>query len=156
MENPIWADVADRTLFIFVVGGFINRWSITSIAAMTGSREDTISKYIRVIKNAIHTVIVEELPTFVLGGVGERVQIDESHVFTRKNNVGRVLATTTDGWVFGIIEDKPEGKLFLQMVEFRDSVTLETIIEKTDQKGDDCVFGLLASVLKPQKTWVQT
>ena len=25
LENTIWADVADRTLFIFVVVGFINR-----------------------------------------------------------------------------------------------------------------------------------
>ena len=79
--------------------------------------------------------IQEQLQSFVLGGEGERVQIDESHVFTRKNNVGRVLVTTTYGWVFGIIEDKPNGKLFLQMVRYRDRETLEPLIESRIRKG---------------------
>ena len=82
VENTIWSDIGDRTLFVFVVGGFITRMTTASIAAMSGSREDTISKYYRIIKNAIHIKIEEELQSFVLGGEGERVQIDESHVFT--------------------------------------------------------------------------
>ena len=102
---------------------------------MTGSREDTISKYYRFIKNAIHKEVQEELQSFVLGGEGERVQIDESHVFTRKYNVGRVLVTTTFKWVFGIVEDKPNGKLFLQMVRFRDRETLEPLIESMIRKS---------------------
>ena len=83
------------------------------------------------------------------------MQIDESHVFTKKNKVGRVLATTSYRRVFGIIEDKPEGKLFLQMIEFRDSDARKDH-RKTDHNGDDRVFGLLASVLQHQKAWVQT
>ena len=82
----------------------------------------------------LYIEIEEQLESFVLGGEGVRVQIDESHEFTRKHNVGRVLVTTTYGWVFGIIEDKEHGKLFLQMVEFRDSETLEEIIKKRIRK----------------------
>ena len=122
-------------MFIFAVGGFINRCTTASFATLTGSREDTISKYYRFIKNAIHKEVQEELQSFVLGGEGERVQIDESHVFTRKYNVGRVLVTTTFKWVFGIVEDKPNGKLFLQMVRFRDRETLEPLIESRIRKS---------------------
>ena len=50
VENTIWSDIGDRTLFVFVVGGFINRSTTASIAAMTGSREDTVSKYYRITK----------------------------------------------------------------------------------------------------------
>ena len=49
--------------------------------------------------------------------------------------MGRVLVTTTYGWVFGIIEDKPNGKLFLQMVRYRDRETLEPLIESRIRKG---------------------
>ena len=108
-ENNIWSEIGDRKLFIYVVGGFLDRQSTVSVAASTGSRE-------------------ESLASFALGGEGERVQIDESHVFTRKYNVGRTLAITWLGWVFGIIEDKPNGRLFLQMVRERDAQTLERII----------------------------
>ena len=126
-EKTIWKDVGERILFVFVVGAFINRWSTTTVAAMTGSREDTISKYLRLIKNAIHVEVEATKKDMVLGESG-RVQIDESHVFTRKYGVGRVPGTLTHGWVFGIIEDNPFGRLFIMMVKLRNRETLEKII----------------------------
>ena len=116
------------TLFVYAVGGFLERQSTVSVARSTGSREDTVSGYYRIIKNALHLEVEESLPTFALGGEGQRVQIDESHVFTRKYNVGRTLTITKYGWVFGIIEDKPNGRIYLQMVRERDSATLKRII----------------------------
>ena len=112
-ENTIWTEIGDRALFVFCVGAFIMRQTTVAVAMLTGSREDTISKYFRVIKNAIHVDVEQSLVSFRLGGDGERVQIDESHVFSRKYVVGRSLVMTTHGWVFGIIEDKPNGRLFL-------------------------------------------
>ena len=105
VENTLWKKVRDRTLFIFTVDGFVNRWTTTSIAQSGQSLERTVSKYLRLIKNALHLEVEETKRRLFLEG-RTRVQIDESHVFTRKYSVGRVLATTTQGWVFGVVEDK--------------------------------------------------
>ena len=101
---------------------------------LTGSREDTISEYFRVIKNAIHIDVEQSLETFSLDGDGEVVQIDESHVFSRKYNVGRTLVMTSHGWVFGAVEDNPQGRLFLQMVRERDADTLLSIIKNASSE----------------------
>ena len=63
------------------------------------------------------------------------VQADESHVFKRKNNVRRLLVFTEHGWLFGMVEDTPNGKLFLTMVKQRDKETLLGIIKKHDRPG---------------------
>ena len=91
VEHTIWEEIGDWTLFVFVVGAFLNRWSTTTVAQMTGSREDTVSKYLKVIKNAIHLEVEATKDDFVLGGEGRRVQMDESHVFTRKYESGVFL-----------------------------------------------------------------
>ena len=135
VEHTIWEEIGDRTLFVFVVGAFLNRWSTTTVAQMTGSREDTVSKYLKVIKNAIHLEVEAMKKDFVLGGECGRVRMDESHVFTRKNDVGRVFEMTKQGWVFGVIENKPSGKLFLKMVKKRNRSTLEPIIVKHVANG---------------------
>ena len=80
-DSSIWTEIGERALFVFWVGAFIMRQTTVSVALLTGSREDTISKYFRVIKKAIHTEVEQSLETFRVGGEGERVQIDESHVF---------------------------------------------------------------------------
>ena len=55
--------------------------------------------------------------------------------FSRKYNVGRVLRITDHGWVFGIVEDKPDGRLFLKMVEHRDGPTLKGLIQQHNREG---------------------
>ena len=110
------------------------RQTTVAVAMLTGSREDTISKYFQVIKNAIHIDVEQSLESFCVGGDGGEVQIDESHVFSRKYNVGRTLVVTTHGWVFGAIEDNPQGRLFLQIVRERDAETLLSIIKKGHYK----------------------
>ena len=51
---------------------------------MTGVKEETITKYFRIIKNALHEEVEMPLDSFQIGGVGMTVQADESHVFKRK------------------------------------------------------------------------
>ena len=60
-ENNIWSEIGDRKLFIYVVGGFLDRQSTVSVAASTGSREDSISNYFRIIKNTLHPEVEENL-----------------------------------------------------------------------------------------------
>ena len=102
---------------------------------MTGAKEETITKYFRIIKNALHEEVEASLDSFQIGGVGMTVQADESHVFKRKNNVGRILVFTEHGWLFGMVEDTPNGKLFLSMVKQRDKETLLGIIKKHVRRG---------------------
>ena len=83
-EDTIWKEIGDRTVFLFTVDAFINRWRTTSVAELTGYREDAISRYLRFIKNAIHFEIEEAIKDFVVGGENERVRTDESHVFSLK------------------------------------------------------------------------
>ena len=97
---------------------------------MTGAKEETITKNFRIIKNALREQVKASIDSFKIGGVGMTVQSDESHVFKSKNNVGRILVFTEHGWLFGMVEDTPNGKLFLSMVEQRDKETRLGIIKK--------------------------
>ena len=67
-----------------------------------------------------------------IGGPGRIVQIDESHMYTRKYNVGRVLKTQT--WVFGGI-DCSDGRMFLEQVEHRNASTLSEVLQRRVRTG---------------------
>ena len=83
-----------------------------------------------IIKNALPLDVEDGINTLMLGDEDVRVQVDESCVFSRKYNVGRELRTTEHGWVFGIVEDKPDGLLFLRMVKHKDGPTLKGLIQQ--------------------------
>ena len=129
VDNTIWSTVKDRVLFVFAVNAFLSLASTQSVINDTGCKPKTIEKYIRIIKNALFLENEEEKRTMRLGGSGEKVQADESCVFSRKYDVGRVLELTQQGWVFGVVEDKPDGRLYIQMVRHKDAQTLQSIIK---------------------------
>ena len=116
-------------LFVFAVNAFLNRATTQSFVNDTGCKPKTAEKYLRIIKNALFLENEEEKRTMRLGGRGETVQADESCVFSRKYEVGRVLQLTQQGWVFGVVEDRPDGRLYIQMVRHKDAQTLQTIIK---------------------------
>ena len=128
-DNTIWSVVKDRVLFVYAVNTFLNRATTQSIVNDTECKPMTAEKYLRIIKNALFLENEEEKRTMLLGGRGEKVQADESCVFSRKYGVGRVLELTQQGWVFGVVEDKPDGRLYIQMVRHEDAQTLQSIIK---------------------------
>ena len=134
VRGDSWNEIGNRQLFIYVVESFIELGTVREVANTTHSKEETISKYYLVIKNALFAEVEEGRDSFIIGGQGVTVQADESHVFKRKNNVG-VLVYTEHGWLFGMVEDVPEGRLFLSMVEHRDKETLQAIIKKHVHRG---------------------
>ena len=108
--GTIWADIGNRQQFIYAVDSFLSRETVLGVKNMTGAKEETIMKYIRIIKNALREEVEASIDSFNIGGVGVTVQAGESHVFKRKNNVGRILVFTEHGWLFGMVEDTPNGK----------------------------------------------
>ena len=88
----------------------------------------TVTKYMWILKNALHLEMEEQVTDMMLGGNDVVVQIDESHLFKNKYNVGRIPQTMRQVWVFGIVEDVENGRFFMQLVESRDKETLEGII----------------------------
>ena len=79
------------------------------VANMTGAKEETITKYFRIIKNALHEEVEASLDPFKIGGVEMSLQADDSHVLRPKKNVGWILVFTEHGWLFGMVEDTPNG-----------------------------------------------
>ena len=48
--GTIWADIGNRQLFVYVVDSFISRGTVVGVANMTGAKEETITRYFRIIK----------------------------------------------------------------------------------------------------------
>ena len=110
---------------MFVIDGFLHHWTNESLIQETGADERTVVKYMRIIKNALHLEMVEQTRGMVLGGNDVVVQIDESHLFKNKYHVGRIPRTMKEVWVFGMVEDVEDGRLYMQLVQHRDKQTLE-------------------------------
>ena len=119
---------------MFVVNAFLNRASTQSAVNDTGCKQSTAEKYVRIIKNALFLENEEEKKYMKLGGKGETVQADESCVFKRKNGVGRILELTRHGWLFGVVEDKIDGRLYIRMIRHKDADTLQGIIKEHVEK----------------------
>ncbi|XP_025017639.1 uncharacterized protein LOC107367332 [Tetranychus urticae] len=82
-----------------------------------------------------------------IGGEGKIVEIDESLLFKRKSNVGRLLADQITGtWIVGGIE-RGSKKCFLSLVKKRDKPTLNELIKFWVKPGTtiytDCWKGYL-------------
>ena len=129
VDNTIWGVMKDRIVFVFIVNAFLNRSSTQAIVNETGCKPKTAEKYLKIIKNALFLENEIEKREMRIGGRGVTIQADESCVFKRKYGVGRVLELSRQGWLFGFVEDLPNGSLFVQMVKHKDAATLQQIIQ---------------------------
>ena len=70
-----------------------------------------------------------EIDDGVIGGPGTIVEIDETHIVRRKNNVGRSLSA---GWLFGGIERRTDGQFrgFFKIVYNRSGPLLKHLIKQ--------------------------
>ena len=110
---------------MFVLRCFVLRLSVKAIAGLAGSKEETITKYLTVMKDSTCASFEEEVrnPNFMFGGDGKIVQIDEAFISRRKYNRGRRQAK--EGlWVVGLTEVNTSAH------EIDDPVLLEAIKER--------------------------
>ena len=100
--GTIWKDIGNRRLFVYVVESFIARGTVRQVSNVTGSNEETISKYYRVIKNALYAEVEDGRESFILDGPGVTVQAEESRVFKRKTTLVESWSTRNtvgcSGW----------------------------------------------------------
>jgi hypothetical protein len=95
-------------------------------------------------RSACSSIILQQAE-HKIGGVGLTVEIDETLLFKRKNNVGRLLANEDQGiWFFGGICRENDDAFILQ-VSNRDAITLRNALERNVQPGtrviSDCWRG---------------
>lgn len=106
-------------------------WSLKvpgQIAAFEcGVTVQTVSNFYCSLRDACDKFIYDR-PIVKLGGTGEIVEIDETHISKNKNNVGRILPGQ-DIWIFGGIE-RSTGRIFMIRVEDRTTETLANIISE--------------------------
>ena len=108
-------------------------FSVKQVSTLTSLSENTIVGYF----DSIRKVCVDDVVNSgqKLGGVGETVEIDETHLYTRKYHKGRVLALEKEQiWFVGGIERRTK-KVFVVLTKKRDKNKLNQIIEQWVEKG---------------------
>jgi hypothetical protein len=116
---------------LFLSGAFIKNKTIASIIDDTNLNEKTVYKYFNIFRKICSEKISEE--NVVLGGPDIEVEIDETHLFCRKYNRGRILAYQHI-WVFGIME-RISKKIYLEVVPQRSGNCLFNIVNSHLARG---------------------
>ena len=97
-------NVGNIPLFFFVIKCFIQRLATKSIVEFSGAHEETVHKYLNIIRTVLCSRFEQEVrkPDFMFGGDGTIVEIDEAMVCKRKYERGR--PEKKEIWVVGITE----------------------------------------------------
>lgn len=111
---------------IYVVGCWIQNKKISEVVRDGGVDEKTVFKFYNLIRNSIDSAYNNNIQ--MLGGPGLIVEMDETHLFTRKYNRGNILASQQI-WVFGLIE-RVSKKCYMEVVERRDAETLFEVVSR--------------------------
>ena len=115
-----------------IVWCWVNRLPVRSCIAITGNSKKTIIDYYNFCREITAVSLVNGSDN-VIGGVGFTVEIDESKLFKRKYNRGRVLSMQ-EGWAFGGVCRETKAK-FVELVPDRSEETLLPLILKHIKPG---------------------
>jgi hypothetical protein len=105
--------------YCFSVNESLRRTSIESELCI-----NTVQKIFRILRLCCSKLILKQEP-FKIGGEGDAVQIDETHISKRKQNVGRSL---WHFWIIGGISENTN-EIFLTSSQLRTEAVMKKIIE---------------------------
>lgn len=119
-----WFVNKNMNTMLTIMAYFVNNNTVASCIRDTAYNEKTVYSYFKFFREL--TQIRLDNDNLMLGGVDVEVEIDETHLFTRKYNQGSILASQAV-WLFGIIER--DSKLcYVEKVENRNAQTLYNIV----------------------------
>jgi transposase-like protein len=98
--------------------------------------EETGTKWYKIFRRIVMLKVVNE-KQFQIGGRGCIVEVDETHIFSRKYNVGRVLISEAVWIVGGICRETKE--VFLKAVVKRNQANLHKIIVENIVSGSTVI-----------------
>lgn len=102
---------------------FLSKASHTQIMTYTGLTEKTVTSYLKYFRELLADSLDEE--QIIIGGDGVLVQVDETKLGKRKYNRGHRVEGV---WVIGGVELTEERKVFLKIIETRDSETISNVL----------------------------
>ena len=109
---------------MFVMRCYVLRVPVKAISGLTGSKEETITKYLTLIKDSIRVCFEDQIrnENIMFGGEGKVVEIDEAFLSRRKYYRGRKQAK--EGvWVVGLTEVDTSTR------EVNDPLVLQHVLE---------------------------
>ena len=124
--------ISNIPLFVFVAQCFVLRMTSKQICELTGSKDETVAKYLDVIKTSACKMFQRQIDGgfMMLGGPGKSVEIDECKICQTKYNRGKVEAK--EGvWVVGITEVDEPKKVVSTPLKMR-------ILEREDSRKRYC------------------
>lgn len=122
--------VIDNLYLVFLWCTEIRNKKVIGITGSTKQTTGEIFKQLRKI-SGLHW----RSNNFEMGGIGKVVEIDESQIFKRKANVGRLLANESESiWIVGGVE-RGSKNCFFQLVERRNKETLNQLIQHLVKEG---------------------
>lgn len=134
---------------LFIIYYWSQKCKAKFIAKETRVSEHTIVDYINFIRLVLFLFCREvcfwrlSVLEGKIGGIGKTVEIDETKLFKRKYNEGRIIGLS--GWLVGGIERDDKRNMFMVLVQDRTSETLNEIIINHVERGTriitDCWAG---------------
>jgi hypothetical protein len=126
LTGTIFENSNDLKKNLYIIASFCAKKKIVDVSRDSGIMEKTVSRWYNNCRQICSSKI--ENDEIKVGGEDVEVEIDESHLFTRKYHRGAIL-TSQSIWVFGIIE-RLSKKIFIQVVEKRDAATLNSVAQE--------------------------
>lgn len=112
---------------ILIVACWIRNYTVEETASESGVNMNTVVEYFNFCREVCYVIVTNN--SVPIGGEDKVVEVEESHIITRKHGKGRLLKNEAEQmWVFGGIERESK-KCFIVRVHSREKNTLVPLVK---------------------------